>query len=108
MKLLIIFRVSRDAIRGLPPEELIELTEAWIAWVDKHRKAGNCKEAYVVPLQTQGVFIWEFNSFEEADRLSLECPYYPYMEQPLEIYNLADWDSHQKEAREFLKRALEK
>lgn len=108
MKLLIIFRVSREAFRGLSVEKQAELTEAWIAWVDKYRKAGNCKEAYVVPLQTQGVFIWEFDSFEEADRLSLECPLFIYMEQPLQIYQLSDWDSHQKEAMALFKRAHQK
>ena len=97
MKYLTITRV-KDLFYMIPPERQMEIMEGLTAYIDKYRKSGKCREIYIAPGLKTGVTIWEIDSGEEADRLWIENPMYPFLD--VETYVLADFDVHVKALKE--------
>jgi hypothetical protein len=93
MKFLVTTR-TKDVFLTLPPERQMELLNGALAYIDKYRKAGNCREIYWIPGWNRGVVIWEAESGEEAARQVAENPIAPYTD--MESYALSDWDAYVK------------
>jgi len=93
MKFLIISK-TKDIFFTLPPERQMEILNGAFAYIDKYRKAGNCKEMYWMPGWSRVVVIWESESGEEAARQVAENPIAPYTD--MESYALSDWDAYVK------------
>ena len=86
----VITRRRKDAFLMLPAEKQTELGEGALAFIEKQRKAGKCKEIYVdVDLQGGGS-IWELESDTEVAKLMLENPIAPFMD--LDVRLVIDWD----------------
>ena len=105
MKGLAISR-RKDSFSMLPPERQMELVERAGAYIDKYRKAGKCKEFYVVAGLKMTVGIWEVESPEERDRIALENPMFPFLD--MEIYTLSDWETRMKIMKEMFERLPKK
>jgi muconolactone delta-isomerase len=93
MKYLVISR-TKESFYVLPPDKLMELRRAVVAFIDKLRKQGIIKEIYNMPGLKAAAFIFEVASPEEANRLFYESPMLPF--QDFEPYVLSDWDDHVK------------
>lgn len=98
MKYLLISTMS-DTFTMISPEERMEVINGSSAFYEKYRKAGILKEIYVIPNLKKHTSIWEVKSPEEIDKLFMENPASPY--ENAELYLLADWDTHEKSAKEL-------
>lgn len=90
MKYLIISHL-KDMLFTLPPEQQKELNSGAMAFINKYRNEGKCKDTYNVPGLNMTVSIWEVESGEELDQLFLEFPMSTFMD--FEIYTLSDFDA---------------
>ena len=97
MKFLVISR-TKDVFFTLPRERQTEILTANLAFSEKYRKAGKCKEIYWIAGWSRGVSIWDFESHDEASRLSTENPMVPFLD--IESYALSDWDAYIKAVME--------
>jgi muconolactone delta-isomerase len=77
----------------------MEVVVGVAAFVDKYREDGKCKEIYTVPGLKMTVSIWEAESAEDLDRLFLEWPMFAFAD--VEVYTLADFDTHTKTVKEM-------
>jgi hypothetical protein len=84
----------------------MEVMEGTVAFVDKYRKAGKCKEIYLHGDLKGAVSIWESESDEESTRFILENPLSPFSD--LDIRPLVDWDTGMKATREALQKLAKK
>jgi len=96
----------KDMLYTLPPEQQKELNTGAMAFIDKFRKEGKCKEIYNVPGLNMSVSIWEIESAEELDQLFLEFPMFSFMD--FDIYTLSDFDANIKGTNELLERMIVK
>ena len=93
----------KDVFLMLPAEKRMEIMGGMIAFVEKYRKAGKCKEIYQDADMQGAVSIWEVESDEENTQLMLENPLAPFSD--LDIRPVIDWDVGVKAMREaFQKR----
>jgi len=89
-----------DLFFTLSPEMQMQVVEVASTFTDKYRKAGKIKDVYIMVGSRKSMRIWEVESHEEIDRLSLENPMGPFMET--EIHPLSDYDAHVKHCQEVL------
>ena len=98
MKYLVSSR-RKDAFLMLPREKQVEIWEGMVAFIDKYRKAGICKEIYMDGDMKGGVIIWEVKSDEEVTKSVLENPLAPFSD--IDACPVIDWDIGVKATREF-------
>lgn len=91
MKIIVITRF-KDLFYTIPASEQLELMKESMAYVEKYRRAGKCKDTYNVPGLDMSVSIWEVESSEELDKLFIEFSLTIFMN--LEIYILSDFDTN--------------
>jgi muconolactone delta-isomerase len=97
MKYLLINTMG-ESFTTISDEERIKVINGSSAFYTQCRKSGKLKEIYVVPNLKKNVSIWEVESAEEIDKLFMLNPVSPY--ENAELYLLADWDTHEKTAKE--------
>ncbi len=97
MKYLLINTMG-ESFTTISPEERIKVINGSSAFYAKCRKSGVLKEIYVVPNLKKNVSIWEVKAPEDIDKLFMQNPVAPY--ENAELYLLADWDAHEKSAKE--------
>jgi len=97
MKYMVINTMG-ESFTTISPEERMKIIDGSSRFIEKYRKLGKLKERYVVPSLKKNVSIFEVESPEEIDRLFMENPASPY--ENSELYLLADWDNHEKNAKE--------
>jgi len=105
MKFLVLAR-NKDSYYMLPPERRIEIMQAVIAYMEKYRKAGKCKEVYEAADLKGGVSIWEVESSAEAARLMLENPLLAFTD--LDIHPLIEFDVAMKAVTAYVKQLAKK
>jgi hypothetical protein len=105
MKFLTIAR-HKDSLYSLPPQKRAEVLTGTSAFIDKYLKAGKLKEIYFHGDMKGSVGIWEFQSSEEAGRLSLENPLLPFLD--VSITPLIEYDVGKKLRMEALEQAAKK
>jgi len=86
----------------LPEEKRMEIMEGMIAFIEKYRKAGKCKEIYYDGDLKGAVSIWEAESDEESTQLILENPLAPFSD--LDIRPVIEWDVGVKAMREAFRK----
>jgi hypothetical protein len=105
MKFLVITQ-NKDAYYMLPPERRMEIGQGVIAWIEKYRKAGKCKEVYETADLKGSVSIWEVASSEESARLVLENPMLAF--EDLDIQPLIEFDVAMKAMTAYVKKLTKK
>ena len=105
MRFMVILR-TKDAYFMLPKEKQLELFEESVAFVERHRKAGNCREINYLPGSKGTVSIWTAESSEEVALRFLENPMSIY--EDAQIYLLSDWDSFVSTTRKIYRRIIAK
>ena len=73
MKFLVTTR-NKDSYYALAPEKRLQLMAEAYAYMDKHLKAGKCREMFVTADLKGNVSIWDVVSSEEATRFVIENP----------------------------------
>ena len=101
MKLLVNSR-RKDAFLMLPLEKRVEAWEGMVAFIEKYRNAGKCKEIYMHGDMKGGVSIWEVESDEECTKFILENPLSPFSD--IDASPVIDWDTGVKATREFFQK----
>jgi len=92
----------KDVFLMLPEEKRMEIMEGMIAFIEKYRKAGKCKEIYYDGDLKGAVSIWEAESDEESTQLILENPLAPFSD--LDIRPVIEWDVGVKAMREAFRK----
>ena len=105
MKYLVLSR-RKDALLMLPREKQVEIWEGMVAFVDKYRKAGKCKEIYMDGDMKGGMSIWETDSDEEITKFILDNPQAPFTD--MDIRPVIGWDIGVKAAREAFQKQTTK
>jgi hypothetical protein len=98
MKYMLMSAMS-DTFTTITSEERIKVINGSSAFYQKYRKNGTLKEIYLIPSVKKHVSIWEVKTPEDIDKLFMENPASPY--ENAELYLLADWDAHEKAAKEL-------
>jgi hypothetical protein len=101
MKYLVHSR-RKDAFLMLPVEKRVEIWEGMVAFIDRYRKAGKCKEIYMDGDMQGAVTIWEVESDEEITKSILENPLAPFSD--IDARPVIDWDIGVKANREFFQK----
>ena len=101
MKLLVNSR-RKDTFLMLPLEKRVKVWEGMVAFIEKYRNAGKCKEIYMHGDMKGGVSIWEVESDEESTKFILENPLSPFSD--IEATPVLDWDTGVKATREFFQK----
>jgi hypothetical protein len=89
MKFVVISR-RKDAYMMLPIEKQIEIMRSMVAFIEKYRNAGNCKQIYFLGDLQGSVSIWEAESDEESIQIMIENPIARYSD--MDIRPLIEWD----------------
>ena len=97
---------TKDMYFMLSKAKQLELFEESVAFVERHRKAGNCKEIHYLPGSKGTVSIWMADSSEEVTLRFLENPMSVY--EDAEIYLLSDWDAFVSTTRKIYRRIIAK
>ncbi len=105
MRFLVILR-TKDIFFTLTPEKQIELMEGSFAFVEKHKKAGNCKQIHYLPSSNGTASIWEAESSEEVTLRFLENPMSAY--EDAQMYLLSDWDTFKNTTKKIYYQILTK
>ena len=105
MKFMVILH-TKDTYFMLPRDKQVELFEESVAFVERHRKTGNCKEIYYTPGSKGKVSIWIADSAEEITLRFLENPMSVY--EDAQIYLLSDWDAFVSTLRKIHRQILTK
>jgi len=105
MKFLAITR-TKDTYYMLPLETRMDVMKGALAYVEKCRKAGKCKEFYFTADLKGGTSIWEVESSEEAARLMLKNPDHAFMD--IDIQPVVEWDAGVKALTEYRKRFVKR
>jgi muconolactone delta-isomerase len=90
---------TKDSYYALPQETRMQLMEGSMAFVDRYRKEGKCKEIYFTPDMKGSVSVWEMESDVEVAHLMLEFPQLPYTD--FEITPILEWDAGLKALAEY-------
>ena len=77
-----------------------------MAFVDKYRKAGVCKEIFNVSSVHGTASVWDVESAEKGSALFLEDPAYGF--EDIEMYAVSDFDVQMKTQMEMYKKFLSK
>ena len=101
MKYLVNSR-RKDAFLMLPMGKRIETWEGMVAFIEKYRNAGKCKEIYMHGDLKGAVSIWEVESDEESTKFILENPLSPFSD--IDASPVIDWDTGVKATREFFQK----
>ena len=105
MRFMVILR-TKDIYFMLPKEKQIELFDESVAFVERNRKAGNCKEINYLPGSKGTVSIWVADSSEEVTLRFLENPMSVY--EDAQVFLLSDWDAFVSTTRKLYRRLLAK
>jgi muconolactone delta-isomerase len=105
MKFLVIGQ-NKDAYYMLPPERRMEIMQGAVAYIEKYRKTGKCKEIYETADLKGSVSIWEVESSEESARLMLENPLLAFSD--LDIQPLVEFDVAIKAMTAYLQKSAKK
>jgi muconolactone delta-isomerase len=97
MKYLLINTMG-EAFTMISDEERIKVINGSGAFFDRCRKSGILKDIWVVPNLKKNISIWEVDTPEDIDKLFMQNPVAPY--ENAELYLLADWDAHERSAKE--------
>ena len=74
----------------LPVEKQIEIMQGMVAFIDKYRNAGNCKQIYFLSDLQGSVSIWEAESDAESIRIMVENPIARFSD--MDIRPIIEWD----------------
>jgi len=105
MKFLVTAR-NNDAYYALPLETRMELMQGAVAFIEKNRAAGKCKEVYFHGDMKGSVVIWEVSSDQEVTRDLIENPMWLYTDY--DIRPLIEWDAALKVVTKYYKQAVKK
>lgn len=105
MNFLIISRM-KDMFFMLPTEKREQIMEGLVAFINKYRKIGTCKDIYSIPSIKGSVSVWETDSAEKGASLFLENPAMPF--QDYEMFVLSDFDAYIKAQEVMYEKLLEK
>ncbi|GEM_PF-1072461 len=105
MKFLVISQ-NKDAYYMLPPERRMEIMQASVAFIERYRKAGKCKEIYDTADLKGSVSIWEVASSEESARLMVGNPMLAF--QDIDIQPLIEMDVAMKAVTAYLQKLAKK
>jgi hypothetical protein len=105
MKYLVLGR-RKDAFLMLPPEKRVEIWEGMVAFIEKYRKAGKCKEIYYDADLKGSMSIWETDSEEESTKFITENPFSPFSD--MDIRPVIGWDIGVKATREVFQQLTKK
>ena len=89
MKFVVISR-RKDAYMMLPIEKQLEIMQDMVAFIEKYRNAGNCKQIYFLGDLQGSVSIWEAESDEESIQIMIENPIARFSD--MDIRPLIEWD----------------
>ena len=101
MKYLVLTK-RKDAFLMVPQEQRIAIWEGMVAYIEKYKKTGKCKEIYMDGDMQGSASIWETDSEEEVTKFILENPMSPFMN--MEIRPVIGWDIAVKAQREYFKK----
>lgn len=93
----------KDVYLMLTPEKKAGLYSAGVSFMDKCLKSGKCLEIYYLSDMKGLVTIWDLASSEEGARLSLENPWYPFIDN--EFIPVIESDVARKVMEEMLEAA---
>ena len=82
------FVVISKAKHMVPPEMIIPLLDAFLAWIDKYTESGQFEDGWSFAGMQAGGGILNVDSHEELDAIMAEYPFGPLSEQ--EIYPVVD------------------
>ncbi len=105
MRFMVILR-TKDSYFMLSKEKQFELFEESVAFVERHIKAGNCREINYLPGSKGTISIWIAKSSEEVALRFLENPMSAY--EDAQIYFLSDWNSFVSVTRKIYRQVLAK
>ncbi len=105
MRFMVILR-TKDTYFMLTKKKQLDLFEESVAFVERHRKAGNCREINYLPGSKGTVSIWVAESSEEITLRFLENPMSIY--EDAQVFLLSDWDAFVSTTRKLYRRILAK
>jgi hypothetical protein len=105
MKFLIITRM-KDTFGMVPPEKQAQIMEGVVAFIDKYRKTGVCKEIFNISSIHGTASVWDVESAEKGSALYVENPAYGF--EDYEMYVVSDFDVQMKTQMEVYKKFLAK
>jgi hypothetical protein len=105
MKYLVTTR-NKDSYYALALKTRMELMQGAVAYIEKNRKAGKCKEVYFQNDLKGSVSIWDIDPGEESVGRLLDNPMYFYID--FEMRPLIEWDTALKAVTKFYKQAGKK
>ena len=92
----------KDLFLMLPEEKRMEIIQGMIAYIEKYRKSGKCKEIYQDADMQGSVSIWDVESDKESTQLMLENPLAPFTD--FDIRPVTEWDVAVKAMRESVQK----
>jgi Muconolactone delta-isomerase len=101
MKYLVLTR-RKDAFLMLPQEQRIAIWEGMVAYIERYKKVGKCKEIYMDGDMQGSASIWETDSEKEVTNFILENPMSPFMS--IETRPVIGWDIAVKAQREYFQK----
>ena len=101
MKYLVLTK-RKDAFLMVPQEQRMAIWEGTVAFINKHQKAGKCKEMYMEGDLQRSASIWETDSEVEVTKFILDNPMSPFMD--IEIRPVIAWDVAVKAQRAYFKK----
>ena len=105
MKFLIITRM-KDTFGMVPLDKQAQIMDGVVAFVDKYKKAGVCKEIYNISSIHGTASVWDVESSEKGSALFLENPAYGF--EDIEMYAVSDFDVQMKTQKEMYQKLLGK
>ena len=103
MKFLIITRM-KDTFSMVPLEKQAQIMEGVVAFIDKYKKAGVCKEIYNISSIHGTVSLWEVDSGEKGSALFSENPAFGF--EDYEMYAVSDFDAQMNVQKAIYKKLL--
>ena len=87
-----------------PPEMLMPLNDAMVAWLDEHRSSGKLTHVWSFAGMIGGGGIADVETHEELDRMMIGFPY--GATSTVEVYPLSDLDESLAAARSQFERMM--
>ena len=105
MKFLVTTR-NKDSYYALAPEKRLQLMAEAYAYMDKHLKAGKCREMFQTSDLKGSVSIWDIASSEEVARFLVENPLFAFLD--IQSQPLIESDVAKKVVTDYVKKLAKK